>query len=56
LTTEANAELNALVEDVERTGAAVTITNYGRPVAVLMPAHQGQGEFVQLPALAVADT
>ena len=55
-TTEAKAKLNALLADVERSGASVTITNHGRPVAVLMPAHQGRRRFVQLPALAVADT
>ena len=55
-TTEAKPKLNALLADVERTGASVTITNHGRPVAVLMPAHQGKGGFVQLPALGVADT
>ena len=37
-------------------GASVTITNHGRPVAVLMPAHQDRRRFVQLPALAAADT
>jgi prevent-host-death family protein len=26
--------------EVERTGASVTITKHGRPVAALMPAHQ----------------
>jgi prevent-host-death family protein len=38
--TEAKAKLNALLTEVERTGASVTITNHGRPVAALMPAHQ----------------
>jgi hypothetical protein len=48
--------LNALLADVERTGASVTITKHGRPVAVLIPTHQGRRRFVQLPALAAADT
>ena len=34
-TTEAKTKLNALLADVERTGASVTITKHGRPVAVL---------------------
>ncbi|HWX99811.1 MAG TPA: type II toxin-antitoxin system Phd/YefM family antitoxin [Mycobacterium sp.] len=55
-TTEAKAKLNPLLADVERRGASVTIMNHGRPVAALMPAHQGRRRFVQLPALAVADT
>jgi antitoxin (DNA-binding transcriptional repressor) of toxin-antitoxin stability system len=42
--------------DVELTRASVTNTNHGRPVALLMPAHQGRRSFVQLPALAVAET
>ncbi|HEX9176036.1 MAG TPA: type II toxin-antitoxin system Phd/YefM family antitoxin, partial [Mycobacterium sp.] len=38
--TEAKAKLNALLAEVERTGVSVTITNHGRPVAVLTPARQ----------------
>jgi prevent-host-death family protein len=34
--TEAKATLNALLAEVERTGTSVTITNHGRPVAILM--------------------
>ena len=52
----AHPRLNGLLAGVERTGASVTITNHRRPVAVVMPAHQGRRRFVQLPALAVADT
>ncbi|OHV03509.1 type II toxin-antitoxin system Phd/YefM family antitoxin [Mycobacterium talmoniae] len=53
--TEAKAKLNALLAEVERTGASVTITNHGRPVAVLTPAHQRQRKFGQLPMLVVPD-
>ena len=35
--TEAKARLNALLAEVQRTGAAVTITSHGKPVAVLSP-------------------
>ncbi len=33
----------------------MTITNHGRPVAVLSPAHQRPRRFGQLPALTVPD-
>lgn len=36
--TEAKAKLNALLAEVEATGVPVTITNHGRPVAILAPA------------------
>ena len=51
--TEAKAGLNALLAEVERTGASVTITNHGRPVAVLMPVQQTPRRFGQLPNLIV---
>ena len=41
----ARGALNALLAEVERTGAAVTITNHGRPVAVLTPVHQRDRKF-----------
>jgi prevent-host-death family protein len=53
--TEAKAKLNALLAEVERTGTAVTITNHGRAVAVLMPAEPRPRRFGQLPALTVPD-
>jgi prevent-host-death family protein len=53
--TEAKAKLNALLAEVERTGEAVTITNHGRPVAVLSPAQQRSRRFGQLVALVVPD-
>jgi prevent-host-death family protein len=53
--TEAKAKLNALLAEVERTGVSVTITNHGRPVAVLVPALQRPRRFGQLPALTVPD-
>lgn len=51
--TEAKAGLNALLAEVERTGTSVTITNHGRPVAVLMPVQQTPRRFGQLPNLIV---
>ncbi|BBX73928.1 type II toxin-antitoxin system Phd/YefM family antitoxin [Mycobacterium shinjukuense] len=54
--TEAKARLNALLSEVERTGVAVTITNHGRPVAVLSPAKPVPRRFGQLPTLVVPDT
>ena len=51
--TEAKAKLNALLAEVERTGVSVTITNHGRPVAVLVPAHERPRRFGQLPTLVV---
>ena len=53
--TEAKTKLNALLAEVERTGISVTITNHGRPVAVLTPATRRPRRFGQLPALAVTD-
>ena len=53
--TEAKAQLNALLAEVARTGAPVTITTHGRPVAVLSPVHQRPRIFGQLPTLAVGD-
>jgi prevent-host-death family protein len=54
--TEAKARLNALLSEVEQTGVAVTITNHGRPVAVLSPATPVPRRFGQLPTLVVPDT
>lgn len=51
--TEAKSKLNALLAEVERTGVSVTITNHGRPVAVLVPAQKRPRRLGQLPALAV---
>lgn len=53
--TEAKARLNAVLAEVERTGAAVTITNHGRPVAVLSPAVPKPRTFGQLPNLVVPE-
>lgn len=53
--TQAKARLNALLAEVERTGRPVTITNHGRAVAVLTPAHPKPRKFGQLPALVVPD-
>jgi prevent-host-death family protein len=54
--TEAKTRLNALLAEVQRTGASVTITNHGRPVAVLSPARMEPRTFGQLPSLVVPDT
>jgi prevent-host-death family protein len=53
--TEAKATLNALLAEVERTGAPVTITTHGRPVAVLIPVHETPRRFGQLPNLVVPE-
>lgn len=53
--TEAKAQLNALLAEVQRTGASVTITTHGRPVAVLSPVRARPRTFGQLPALVVGD-
>ncbi|MEI6254971.1 MAG: type II toxin-antitoxin system Phd/YefM family antitoxin [Mycobacteriaceae bacterium] len=53
--TEAKAQLNALLAEVERTGSPVTITTHGRPVAVLTPVQPRPRMFGQLPALAVGE-
>lgn len=52
---EAKAELDALLAEVERTGAPVTITRHGRPVAVLSSVQPRARRFGQLPTLVVPD-
>jgi hypothetical protein len=51
--TEAKNRLNALLAEVERTGESVTITNHGRPVAMLVPMRPVPRRFGQLPNLLV---
>lgn len=51
--TEAKNRLNALLADVERTGKTVIITNHGREVAHLVPAHPTPRRFGQLPNLLI---
>lgn len=51
--TEAKNRLNALLGDVERNGASFTITNHGRPVAILVPFRPVPRRFGQLPSLVV---
>ena len=53
--TEAKAQLNAILAEVERTGSPVTITTHGRPVAVLTPVQQRPRTFGQLPKLVISD-
>lgn len=53
--TEAKARLNAVLAEIEQTGVSVTITNHGRPVAVLSPATARPRTFGQLPHLAVPE-
>ncbi|GAA11633.1 putative prevent-host-death family protein [Gordonia alkanivorans NBRC 16433] len=53
--TEAKARLNAVLAEVERTGQSVTITNHGRPVAVLAPATPRARRFGQFPGIRIPD-
>jgi len=53
--TEAKTRLNALLAEVEKTGLSITITNHGRPVAVLSPAQARPRTFGLLPNLAVPE-
>jgi prevent-host-death family protein len=53
--TEAKTRLNALLADVEQNGVSVTITNHGRPVAVLSPTQSLPRAFGQLPNLVVPE-
>lgn len=53
--TEAKAQLNALLAEVQRTGAPVTITTHGRPVAVLSAIEPRARAFGLLPGLRVGD-
>lgn len=53
--TEAKNRLNALLAEVERTGASITITNYGRPVAMLVPIQPVPRRFGQFPNLVVPE-
>lgn len=54
--TEAKTRLNAILAEVEQTGISVTITNHGRPVAVLTPARPTPRVFGQLRDLVVPDS
>ena len=51
--TEAKAQLNALLAEVQRTGSPVTITSRGRPVAVLSPLRPRPRSFGQLPNMVI---
>jgi prevent-host-death family protein len=53
--TDAKNRLNAILAEVERTGEPVTITNHGRPVAMLVPVRPVPRRFGQLPHLSVPD-
>lgn len=54
--TEAKTRLNAVLAEVEKSGAPVTITNHGRPVAILSPAHVRPREFGQLPNIVAPES
>ena len=54
--TEAKTRLNAVLAEVEKSGASVTITNHGRPVAILSPVQASPRTFGQLPHLVVPDS
>lgn len=53
--TDAKARLNAVLAEVESTGEPVTITNHGRPVAVISPARPTPRAFGQFAGLVVPD-
>ncbi len=53
--TDAKNRLNALLAEVEKTGASVTITNHGRPVARLVPVQPVPRRFGQLTRLVVPE-
>ncbi len=53
--TDAKNRLNALLGDVERSGTSFTITNHGRPVAMLVPVRSVPRRFGQIPNLVVPD-
>ena len=52
--TEAKNQLNRILADLAQSGEPVTITNHGRPVAVLMPIQPRPRKFGQLPNLVIA--
>jgi prevent-host-death family protein len=54
--TEAKAKLNAVLAEVEKSGQSVTITNHGRPVAVLSPVNARPRTFGQLPHLRIPES
>jgi prevent-host-death family protein len=54
--TEAKAKLNAVLAEVEQSGQSVTITNHGRPVAVLSPVTTRPRTFGQMPNLTIPDS
>lgn len=51
--TEAKNALNRILADIERTGESVTITNHGRPVAMIVPVAARRRTFGHLPQLVV---
>lgn len=53
--TEAKTRFNAVLAEVENTGESVTITNHGRPVAVLSPVRRKPRTFGQFPNLVVPE-
>ena len=53
--TEAKATLNAVLADVERTGRSVTITNHGRPVAVVSPVAARRRRFGEFDSIEIPD-
>jgi prevent-host-death family protein len=54
--TEAKTRLNAVLAEVEKSGISVTITNHGRPVAVLSPVKTTPRTFGQLPHLVIPES
>ncbi|HEY9312654.1 type II toxin-antitoxin system Phd/YefM family antitoxin [Williamsia sp.] len=54
--TEAKTRLNAVLAEVEKSGISVTITNHGRPVAVISPIKKTPRTFGQLPHLVIPES
>jgi prevent-host-death family protein len=52
-TADAQHRFGEILRDVERTGQSVTITDRGRPIAMLVPVRSGPRRFGQLPDLVV---
>lgn len=50
---EAKARLKVILAEVEATGEPVTITNHGRPVAIISPGQSKPRTFGQFPNLSV---
>jgi prevent-host-death family protein len=52
-TADAQHRFGEILRDIERTGQSVTITDRGRPIAMLVPVRSAPRRFGQLPDLVV---